>query len=64
MSTLDETSVLLEYRQVGGYVKVSALDPASHTEVSIGGDAARGAHALARLAVSRLRYVLAKQAAR
>ena len=63
MGQLDEVEVLLEYRRVGAYVKVSAIDPVTQTEVSIVGDPARSEAELARVAVSKLRYVLSKQAA-
>ena len=63
MGRLNESEVLLEYRRVGAYVKVSAIDPATRTEVSIVGDPARSEAELARVAVSKLRYVLAKRAA-
>ena len=63
MGRLDEGEVLLEYRRVGAYVKVSAIDPVTLTEVSIVGDPARSEAELARVAVSKLRYVMSKQAA-
>ena len=51
-------NVIIEFRQVGAYVKVSAIDPATYTEVSIVGDPARSEDALKRAAVRRLEYVL------
>ena len=53
--------VLIEFRRVGKYVKVSAVDPLSLTEVSIVGDPKRGEPALKRLAVEKLDYVLKKK---
>ena len=52
---------MLEYRVVGVYVKVSAIDPVTRTEVSIVGDRSRSASALARVAVNKLKYVLARR---
>ena len=44
-------------------MKVSAIDPVTLTEVSIVGDPARSEAELARVAVSKLKYVMSKQAA-
>ena len=56
--------VIIEFQRVGAYVKVSAIDPDSLTEVSIVGDPHAGEAMLKRLAVQRLEYVLARQARR
>lgn len=53
--------VLYEYHRVGNYVKVSAIDPASYTEVSIVGPASAAQTALERLARKKLIYVLDKK---
>jgi len=53
--------VLFEFYQVGDYVKVSAVDPITLTEVSIVGSAHVGQHELERIAANKLRYVLRKQ---
>jgi hypothetical protein len=50
--------VIIEFHQVGAYVKVSAIDTATYTEVSIVGDPSRSEDALKRAAVRRLEYVL------
>ncbi len=50
--------VIIEFRQVGAYVKVSAIDTATYTEVSIVGDPKRSEEALKRAAVRKLEYVL------
>jgi hypothetical protein len=42
-------------------VQVSAIDPVTRTEVSIVGDRSRSEAALARIAVRKLKYVLAKR---
>lgn len=55
-----DASYILEFRQVGTSVKVSAIDPASGTEVSISGPATAAREHLAQLAVRKLEYVLLK----
>ena len=67
--------VIIEFYQVGAYIKVSAVDPVTLTEVSIVkvdpvtltevsivGDPTRSEAALKRLAMQRLEYVLARKA--
>ena len=49
---------LIEFHRVGAYVKVSAVDPETLTEVSIVGDPAAGEETLRRTAVRKLDYVL------
>ncbi|MBT4768999.1 MAG: hypothetical protein HOO00_00530 [Rhodospirillaceae bacterium] len=53
--------VLIEFRRVGKYVKVSAIDPVSLIEVSIVGDPKRSDATLKRLAAEKLNYVLNKR---
>lgn len=55
--------VLFEFRRIGAYVKVSALDAETGIEVSIVGDAAAGELRLKQTAQKKLEYVLAKKAA-
>ncbi len=50
--------VIIEFHQVGAYVKVSAVDTATYTEVSIVGDPTRSEEALKRAAIRKLEYVL------
>ncbi len=50
--------VIIEFYQVGAYVKVSAVDIATYTEVSIVGDPTRGEEALKRAAIRKLEYIL------
>ena len=50
--------VIFEFHQVGAYVKVSAMDPASLTEVSVVGDPRAGERALKETALRKLDYVL------
>jgi hypothetical protein len=57
-----EREVIFEFRRVRAAVKVSAVDVATGTEVSIVGDPAAGEPALRRLARKKLDYVLSRQA--
>ncbi len=52
---------LVEFVPQGDYVKVSAVDPVTGTEVSIVGDPSAGEEALKRIAVRKLEYVLRRQ---
>lgn len=52
--------VYFEMREVGKYVRVSAIDPITNTEVHIAGDRSAGNEALKRIALRKLRYVIAK----
>ena len=56
----DNTEFLIEYQVLGNSVKVSAVDPVTLTEVSIVGPATAGEEELARNAVNKLKFVLAK----
>ncbi len=50
--------VIIEFHQVGAFVKVSAVDTVTYTEVSIVGDPTRSEDALKRAAIRKLEYVL------
>ena len=52
---------MIEFVPQGDYVKVSAVDPVTKTEVSIVGDPAAGEETLTRIAVRKLEYVLARR---
>jgi hypothetical protein len=54
--------VIYEFRRVGAYVKVSAVDPKTLTEVSITGAPTAGEESLKRTARRKLEYVLNKRA--
>ena len=56
-----EREVIFEFFQVGSTVKVTAVDTATGTEVSIVGDPAAGELMLKRLARQKLDYVLARR---
>lgn len=60
---MNDEDVLLEYQRFGTIVRVRAMDPATLTEVTLQGPASTPQAALARTAVAKLRYVLAKKAA-
>lgn len=53
--------IIIEYYPLGAYVKVSAMDIKTLTEVSIQGAAASPEHILKRNALRRLEYVLKKK---
>ena len=52
---------IVEFRQVGGITKVSAIDPATGTEVSIVGAPGATQKQLSDLAIQKLVYVLEKK---
>ena len=54
--------VLFEFRRVGSYVKVSAVDPVTYTEVHIMGPVGAGKEQLERVAMRKLRHVIDRQA--
>lgn len=56
--------VLFEFQRVGNYIKVSAVDPVTYTEVSIVGSPRAGQAALQRVAANKLRYVLDRNGGR
>ena len=53
--------VIFEFRRVGAFVKVSAVDPRTLTEVSIIGSPRAGEEILKRTALRKLDYVLGKK---
>ena len=53
-----EAGVIIEFHRVGTFVKVSAVDPVSYTEVSIVGDPAAGEEMLTRTVVRKLERAL------
>jgi uncharacterized protein DUF6898 len=56
----ERREVIFEFVRVGHAVKVSAIDAATGTEVSIVGDPSVGELALKRLAERKLEFVLAR----
>ena len=57
----DPSEVLLEFRRIGGAVKVTAVDPETQVEVSIQGPATASEATLRRTAITKLRYVLGRR---
>ncbi|MCC6598920.1 MAG: hypothetical protein IT559_09045 [Alphaproteobacteria bacterium] len=57
---LQGREVILEFFPVGALVKVTAMDTASLTEISVQGPANAGQEILKRNALLRLEYVLKK----
>ena len=53
--------IIIEFHQVGSFVKVSAIDTSSLIEVSIVGDPNVGEEMLARAAMRKLDYVMARK---
>ncbi|HVY97961.1 MAG TPA: hypothetical protein VHA35_00570 [Dongiaceae bacterium] len=60
----EQQGYIIEFHRVGNAVKVSAIDPATLTEVSIVGAPGVGDAELSRLVVRKLEYVIAKRGAR
>lgn len=58
---LQGREVIIEYIPVGMYVKVSAMDTQSLTEISIQGPASASEETLKRNALKRLEYVMKKK---
>lgn len=58
---VDRNEVLFEMVQVGNYVRVNAIHPATGIEVTMVGAAGTGEEMLKRLAARKLAYVLAKR---
>jgi uncharacterized protein DUF6898 len=60
-SPMSETdNYIIEFTQIGGNVKVTAIDPKTMTEVSIVGGAQYSQEFLTRQVVKKLEYVLSK----
>ena len=55
-----DQAIIIEFSQVGSYVKVSAFHEASMTEVSIVGDPRESEAHLKRTVLKKLKYVLNK----
>ena len=60
-ATGERREVLLEFRRLGGAVKVTALDPLTQIEVSIQGPASASEDELRRTAIAKLDYVIRRQ---
>jgi hypothetical protein len=60
-SMADDQGYIIEFHRIGNAVKVTAMDPATLTEVSMVGAPGVGDTELTRLVVRKLEYVLAKR---
>lgn len=60
-SQLSNREVIIEFLPLGNYVKVSAMDTQTLTEISIQGPANAPQEALKQNALKRLEYVLKKK---
>ncbi|MFA5591952.1 MAG: hypothetical protein WC989_01380 [Micavibrio sp.] len=58
---LKNREVIFEFFPIGPYIKVSAMDVASLTEISISGPATAGEEILKRNALKRLEFVMRKK---
>jgi len=58
---LQGREILIEFFPIGTIVKVTAMDVASLTEISIQGPSSAGQEMLKRNAVKRLEYVMKKK---
>ena len=54
--------VLFEFQRVGSYLKVMAIDPVTATEVSVVGPATGSLELLKRTAISKLQFVMKRDA--
>ena len=64
MPSNDDKRIIIEFIQVGAYVKVSAIDPISSVEVSIVGDPSASQEILKRNVLKKLNFVLSKRSVR
>ncbi len=58
-----QQDIIIEFRRIGNSVKVSAMDPATLTEVTIVGPANAGEETLKLNVLRKLEFVLAKKKA-
>ena len=58
---MSDDGYIIEFHQVGSYVKVSIMDPQSLTEVSLVAPASLPQSQLAQAAIRKLKYVLARR---
>lgn len=58
----EDGEVFFEFHRVGSYMKVTAIDAASGTEVSVAGPATGSRELLRRTALNKLRFVMNRNA--
>lgn len=56
-----DNDILIEFVRIGSSIKVSAIDPKTGIEVSTIGPASASETQLAKAALAKLRYVIAKR---
>lgn len=61
MPQQNDNHIIIEFVQMGSYVKVSAMDPKTLVEVSIVGDPTQDQRQLENIVTKKLRYVLEKK---
>ena len=61
MTSINDPRIIIEFIQVGAYVKGSAVDPVSLVEVSIVGDPSVSRNTLEQTAIKKLKFVLSKK---
>jgi hypothetical protein len=61
MTSINDSRIIIEFIQVGAYVKVSAVDPVSLVEVSIVGDPSASRNTLEQNVIKKLKFVLSKK---
>ena len=60
MAQTESREVLFEFRTQGRYVKVTAIDTVTKTEISVVGDATAAPDTLKKIAINKLKYVLSR----
>jgi hypothetical protein len=60
-ASLSDDGYIIEFHQVGAYVKVSVMDPVSLTEVSMVTPASMPQGQAAQAAIRKLKYVMARR---
>lgn len=60
-SSMTGREVYFEFRRIGSYMRVSAIDSVTGTEVTIAGDPKAGEAMLKQTALRKLQYVMAKK---
>ena len=60
-AAMQNREIIIEFANIGNIVRVSAMDSATLTEISIQGPRSAGEETLKRNAIKRLEYVLKKK---
>jgi len=62
MAKTPGNEALIEFQRVGSYMKATAMDPETLTEVTVVGPAGHSQEQLRRTVLAKLEYMLAKNA--